>query len=274
VYFPHELLLETMPTSFTDLSKTVNQTSVATMLDKIYDDRSQAAPISWRVWHLRASEYAKAYDQIAPESLASMFTVSHRIAGAQASALENHMAGLMSARGGFSARLAGIESVRFAGNLPAEVELEMARHSSRLNGARWGGFLSGDRTSLTVDGDGNGEGMRRPSGLDRRGRGLPDQPTSWRGFLFGYQGASVSADGGSRLTIRGGQADSTAFQVAVFIAKRWVFRKERLRLQRASFGGVASGKTDGTCFRTVRVGYRYETGKWAMGPTGSSNTPT
>ncbi len=272
VYFPHELLLETMPTSFTDLSKTVNQTSVATMLDKIYDDRSQAVTyLLAGLGTLRASEYAKAYDQIAPESLASMFTVSHRIAGAQASALENHMAGLMSARGGFSARLAGIESVRFAGNLPAEVELEMARHSSRLNGARWGGFLSGDRTSLTVDGDGNGEGYEATfGGLTAAGVDYQISHKLALGVLFGYQGASVSADGGSRLTIRGGQAGFYGlFKSRGFYSQAMgVFGKNDYDSQRASFGGVASGKTDGTMLSgQFGLGYRYETGKWAMGPT-------
>jgi outer membrane autotransporter protein len=180
------------------------------------------------------------------------------------------MASFLSGQSSFGGRLAGIDSVRFAGNLPAEVELEMARHSSHDELDRWGGFFGGDHGTMTVKGDGNGEGYKATfDGLTAAGVDYRANHNLVLGLLLGYQGTSVDADGGSRLKIQGGQAGLYALLKSRGFYAQILGEggKNTYDSQRASFDGTATGNTDGTMLSgQLGLGYRLELGKWALGP--------
>jgi uncharacterized protein with beta-barrel porin domain len=273
---PYEMLLETMPISFKNLGTTFNEKSVATNLDNLYESQAVTGLLA-QLGTLQAGDYAHAYDQIAPSSLTSMYTVNFRIAQMQATALGTRMSSFLAGQGGFGARneYAGIDSgIQFAGALPAEEELEMSRHSSRIKDEeRWGGFIIGDGGNLKVTGDGNGDGYKAKfGGLTAAGVDYQASRDLAIGLLLGDQVASVNADGGSHMAINGGQAGLYA------LAKAKGFYAQALGeagydtydSQRVSFDGTASGKTTGSLYAgQFGLGYRIQSGRWAYGPTGS-----
>jgi uncharacterized protein YhjY with autotransporter beta-barrel domain len=273
---PYEMLLETMPISFKNLGSTVNEKSVAANLDSLYESQAVTGLLA-QLGALQAGDYAHAYDQIAPSSLTSMYTVNFRIAQMQATALGTRMSSFLAGQGGFGARneYAGIDSgIQFAGTLPAEVELEMSRHSSRIKDEeRWGGFIIGDGGNLKVTGDGNGDGYKAKfGGLTAAGVDYQASRDLAIGLLLGDQEASVNAEGGSHLAINGGQIGLYA------LAKSKGFYAQALGEggyniydgQRVSFGGTASSHTKGSLYAgQMGLGYRMQTAHLTYGPTGS-----
>lgn len=276
VYLPYEMLLETMPISFKVLGTTFNQKSVADNLDSLYETQAVNG-LFGELGALKAGDYAHAYDQIAPSSLASMYTVNYRIAQMQASALGTRMSSFLAGQGGFGARnqYAGIDSgIQFAGALPADDEMEMSRQSSRVREEeRWGGFIIGDGGNLKVTGDGNGEGYKAKfGGLTAAGVDYQASRDLAIGLLLGDQEASVNAESGSHLAINGGQVGLYA------LAKSKGFYAQALGEggydiydgQRVSFGGTASDHAKGSLYAgQMGLGYRIQTAHWAYGPTGS-----
>jgi uncharacterized protein YhjY with autotransporter beta-barrel domain len=276
VYMPYEMLLETMPISFKNLGTTFNEKSVATNLDNLYESQAVTGLLA-QLGTLQAGDYAHAYDQIAPSSLTSMYTVNFRIAQMQATALGTRMSSFLAGQGGFGARneYAGIDSgIQFAGALPAEEELEMSRHSSRIKDEeRWGGFIIGDGGNLKVTGDGNGDGYKAKfGGLTAAGVDYQANRDLAIGLLLGDQEASVNAEGGSHLAINGGQIGLYA------LAKSKGFYAQALGEggydiydgQRVSFGGTASSHTKGSMYAgQMGLGYRMQTAHLTYGPMGS-----
>jgi outer membrane autotransporter protein len=278
VYLSQEVVLETMPSSFTSLALTPNQKSVAAALDSIYGNGSQAVTaLLAGLGTLSEGQYPHAYDLISPSNMASLYTVNFRIANLQASALGSRMASFLAGQNGFGGNspTASIDSnTMFAGTLPAEVELEMARHSSHINDEGvWGGFFDGGGGSLSVNGDGNGEGYNATfSGLTAAGVDYQVNHDLAFGLLLGYQGANVSANGGSHMAIAGGQAGlyglvkSSGFFAQFLGAGGY----NTYNSQRVAYGGTASGNTNGEQYTgQVGLGYQFQAGDWTLGPIGS-----
>jgi outer membrane autotransporter protein len=87
--------------------------------------------------------------------------------------------------------------------------------------------------------------------------------------LFGYQDTNVDSDGGNHLCVTGGQVGV----YALGRSGRWFGQalveggKDSYNDTRVSFGGTASGKTDGTMASgQLGIGYRLGKGPWTYGP--------
>jgi outer membrane autotransporter protein len=278
VYLPSLVVMETLPISFAALSKTHNQTAVGDALDALYDVKDPAqAGLMAGLGALKAGDYPGAYEKISPSSLASLYEVRYRVAALQATALGGRMSDFLSERDGFSQRTASLSDVRFADTRTVTDDmataLDVVADSPATMDGRWGGFFGGDAGNLKVTSDGNGEGYKATfRGLTAAGADYRVRKNLAVGLLFGYQDSDVDADGGSHLTIKGGQVGVYGLLKSKDLYAQALIEggKDSYDSKHASFGGVASGKTDGTLFTgQVGLGYRYVTGRWTMGPVGS-----
>jgi outer membrane autotransporter protein len=278
VYLPSLVVMETLPISFAALSKTHNQTAVGDALDALYDVKDPAqAGLMAGLGALKAGDYPGAYEKISPSSLSSLYEVRYRVAALQATALGGRMSDFLSERDGFSQRTASLSDVRFADTRTVTDDmataLDVVADSPATMDGRWGGFFGGDAGNLKVTSDGNGEGYKATfRGLTAAGADYRVRKNLAVGLLFGYQDSDVDADGGSHLTIKGGQVGVYGLLKSKDLYAQALIEggKDTYDSKRASFGGVASGKADGTLFTgQVGLGYRYVTGRWTMGPVGS-----
>jgi len=268
LYHSDSLALLSVVPSFAAVALTANQGAVGLDLDKFFGD-GREYDLMLGLAAQAPSALPASFDQISPEAFTAYSQAAFQTAGLQSTFASQRLEQLRAQRSGrklFSWEKKG-EWPRFAADLSPAAEASMAPAPA---GDGWEVFLNSSGGFLNVSDDGNAVGYKittlgvTGAGMDRRfGENLA------AGLLLGYGRSTISPGGGGNLTANGGQAGlyGTWFS-GIFYADLFAMGGlNQYQSTRASFGGTASGSTQGTQYGgSLLIGCQWKKSEMTFGP--------
>jgi autotransporter-associated beta strand protein len=243
VYETNEVLLELTGPTFESLGLTPNEKTVGAFLDKLNGDGGDPALLE-TLDTLHDSSLPAAYDQLSPSGLTPMFKMRFSNSQAEAGLIGQRLSQIWEI-GSLNSQDSAWngEGVKFAGNLPAMEESQIAQN---VQPDRWGVFAVGMGDFGTVASDGNGAGYQYSTGGTMAGMDFRFAKDLVGGLLLGYDQSGSSQSAGT-VSVTGGQLGfyaglkEEAFHLNAMVDGGF----DNYSTQRAALGGTAEGSTSG-----------------------------
>lgn len=255
-YQPSQVYLESVLPTFQVGGLTPNQKAIAQVLDGAFEDVNRYNLMADLVG-ATVTALPVIYSQMDPSCVTSLYQMGFRTAHSQADLAFERLAEQVEVPGLTSLETQKVEEVRFAADIPATEEAGMARNIAHEDD--WDVSLSTYGDFGALSGDGNAAGYKLTlGGLDacmdyRLGK-------DWTaGLLLGYSVGTANPDGGGELDANGGQAGLFAgwHDQGFHVEAVAVAGLNQYKIQRAGYGGMASGNTAGQQYMG-RLGFGYD----------------
>lgn len=277
VYHDHSVALEASQGSYKAFAGrnrlTFNQRATAGGLDKLAFRNNPPKVIAYlndRPLH----ELPGDFDRIAPDELASVFTIGMSLANVQSLNLQRRTSDLRTGANGFSA--AGYHA---AGSGPNYSGVAGPTGSEGKDDKkvfvptednRYGVFLTGVGEWVDVDGDGNARGYDVTTGGFTVGLDYKITPNLAVGVSAGYAGTGADLNNGGRVFVNGGKLGvyGTYFTGGFYVDAAVNGGYNSYDTKRSALQGTARGDTDGGELNVLLgTGYDWQVGALSIGPT-------
>jgi len=256
--------------SFRDSGLTPNQKAMGIDLDTFVFDPVLAGVVT-QLGVLSDTHLQTAENHISPEDLASIYQAGFEAALSHADLVEERLGRLMDDvdNGFWMPGFSDSGSPWFASDLPGAQEVALA---PKKNGS-WGGFISGNGGFFNVASDSNAAGYKVTTfGLEGAGADYRLSHEMGVGVLAGYGHTDVTLGTGGTLSGNGGELGlyGLYYKDGFYGTALVEGGINSYSSQRLSFGGTATGTTQGTQYDgALEAGYAYKKDKAAIGPFGS-----
>ena len=262
------------------LSLTPNQQAVASALDSVAvlnNSMTGVVPaldfINNQSSKLGLGSIASNLDLLAPEELASVFTIGTALSGLQHTNLQRHFEEIR-AEAGSAARgtIAGLNSVNVSGmEGPRGRGGKEIRPPRRMDGnERWGTFLIGSGNFTTVGSTSNASGYRLDTGGVTAGLEYKIAENFVVGIDAGYASTEARLVNGGKVDVDGGQFGIFAsyFDMGFYVDAAVHGGVAGYKTRRTALGGVETASPGGSSFSAlVAAGYDWKVGGLTVGPT-------
>jgi fibronectin-binding autotransporter adhesin len=272
VYYPTNVILETLPGSFSSLGVSANQKAVGGDLDGLFTNPNEETLLANMGTFTKAADYQKAFGQISPDGLSALYLSGFSQIALVDSVISQRTTCLINGSGGDADQSAEMQfrgeggTPLFAGNLPPSEEEAI---SQKASGEEWKGAAGWVGNTLAVAGDSNAPGYNLSSGVFTLALDKIIYDKVSLGFLLGYDYANLGLNGngalgetGALFGVYGVWSDEGLFASAL---AQGGFNS--YSTQRTSFGGTAQGSTHGeACGLQLSGGYDCIKGGFTFGP--------
>ena len=255
---------------------TVNQRATARGLDKIAFRHNPPKVIGYlndRPLH----ELPGDFDRVAPDELASVFTIGMSLANVQSLNLQRRTSDLRTGAKGFSAagyHAAGSGPNYSGGYGVAGPSGNEGKDDKKMfaptEDNRYGVFLTGVGEWVDVDGDGNARGYDVTTGGFTVGLDYKLSPNLAVGVSAGYAGTGADLTNGGRVFVNGGKLGvyGTYFTGGFYVDAAVNGGYNSYDTKRSALQGTARGDTDGGELNALLgTGYDWQVGALSIGPT-------
>ena len=279
-YRANAVLVEAQQGSFKNFADrsnlTYNQRETARGLDKIAFRNNPPKVIGYlnnRPLH----ELPGDFDRVAPDEIASVFTIGMSLANVQSLNLQRRTSDLRTGANGFSAagyHAAGSGPNYSGGYGVAGPTGNEGKDDKKMfvptEDNRYGVFLTGVGEWVDVDGDGNARGYDVTTGGFTVGLDYKISPNLAVGVSAGYAGTGADLNNGGRVFVNGGKLGvyGTYFTGGFYVDAAVNGGYNSYDTKRSALQGTARGDTDGGELNVLLgTGYDWQVGALAIGPT-------
>jgi len=190
---------------------TPNQRAVAAAVDSTnYDPKASA--LTSTLDNTSLQNLPGSFDDLAPEELTSIFTISTSLAVVQNTNLQRRTDDLRHGSSGFSAGGLAMQGTGpgYSGSLfgaagPSGKESKEIKDVAPMEEKKWGAFLTGVGEWVDVDGDGNARGYDITTGGFTLGLDYKVSPNFAIGIAAGYAGTAADLTNDGRVWVNGGK---------------------------------------------------------------------
>ena len=278
-YDEHRVYLKVVVDSFAAVAETPNQRAVGKALDEaIYDERAEK--LVHHLYKRDLDELPGDLDEIAPEELSSIFTISTALAVVQNTNLQRRTDDLRQGSSGFSASGLAMQGTGpgYSGAFdittgvagPTGKESKEMKEPAPLEEKKWGAFLTGVGEWVDVSGDGNARGYDITTGGFTLGLDYKVTPNFAVGIAAGYAGTAADLTNDGRVWVNGGKLGlyATYFTGGFYVDAAVSGGYNSYDTKRSVLGGTARGDTDGGELNVLAgTGYDWKVGALTIGPT-------
>ncbi len=255
---------------------TFNQRATAGGLDKLAFRNNPPRVIAY-LNNRPLKELPDDFDRVAPDELASIFTLGMSLANVQSLNLQRRTADLRTGSNGFSA--AGYHAAgsgpNYSGGYGAAGPTGNDGKSDKkmfvpTEDNRYGVFLTGVGEWVDVDGDGNARGYDITTGGFTVGLDYKISPNLAVGVSAGYAGTGADLTGDGRVFVNGGKLGvyGTYFTGGFYVDAAVNGGYNSYDTKRSALQGTARGDTDGGELNVLLgTGYDWQIGALTIGPT-------
>jgi autotransporter-associated beta strand protein len=240
VYTSNEVILDTL--SFSRFALTTNEKNVADSLDNLAANAEDTALLN-ALTSLPTASLPSIYDELSPSNLTPLYKIRFMDSQAQGRLVWQRLSEIWGNQNFDPDVMAWDGNPMFAGNMPAEQEVQIAKS---LQPDSWGGFLSGMSNFGAVVSDGNGAGYQFSGFGTTAGADYRLAKDLAGGLLIGYDQSGSSQSTGT-VNVTGTQVGlyagwkSDQFHVDAFLDGGI----DSYSTQRTAFGGTANGSPSG-----------------------------
>jgi outer membrane autotransporter protein len=282
VYSPTDVALEMVQGSYGDYATSVGMTQNQIATAKGLDSVAFGTTVSKIVDFMNEQslqDLPKYLDKIAPEEMASMFSMANSIGNIQMTNLENRMSDVRSGVTGFSGQRFALQgslpehqgTLGFAGTAgPKGKELKESKVVTQpQDETRWGFFVNGAGEFVDIESTGNAKGYDFQSGGITLGVDYRVSENFAVGLTVGYahtgvdltEQGSVSADAG-RLGLYATVFAGGFYADAAVTGGYGAYDMRRSGVQGSAYGSSEAGELD----VYVGAGYDFKFGGLSVGP--------
>lgn len=252
---------------------TFNQRATAGGLDKLAFRNNPPKVITY-LNERQLRDLPGDFDRIAPDELASIFSIGMSLANVQSLNLQRRTSDLRAGSNGFSAsgyHAAG-SGPNYTGGLagPTGNEGKDKKVIIPAEDNRFGVFLTGVGEWVDVDGDGNARGYDISTGGFTVGLDYKITPNLAVGINAGYAGTGADLSNGGRVFVNGGKLGvyGTYFTGGFYVDAAVNGGYNSYDTKRSALQGTARGDTDGGELNVLLgTGYDFQVGALTIGPT-------
>lgn len=273
-YFPdHADVVFDFASTFAAQARTPNQSSVGRALDHAVADQC-VVELTNLLGNVPVADLPSAYDAIAPEELASIYSISFSQATVQTANLQNRMADIRAGSTGFCAN--GFAPVEMGPSYTKDGKTVLDKNPSIMTASpdnRWGVFITGTGELVSVDdNDFNAEGYDITTGGFTTGFDYRLLKNWAIGVSAGYSHSEADTAGDGQVDVDGGKIGlyTTFFTHGFYFDAAAQGGWNSIDTRRDALFADERGSTDGAEFAGfIGAGHDWKHNCWIFGPTGT-----